>query len=115
VVVRTDFVVVGAAFVVAGVAFVVVGAAFVVVGAAFVVAGVSIAAVSVAPPEQAKTNMAMTRNQAAPHFMAGVCHGATERFSVTAHVERFYVPQIAEIHLSTRQVFGSPEDGSSRL
>ena len=114
-VVRTDFVVVGAAFVVAGVAFVVVGAAFVVVGAAFVVAGVSIAAVSVAAASLAKTNMAMTRNQAAPHFMAGVCHGATERFSVTAHVERFYVPQIAEIHLPTRQVFGSPEDGSRRL
>jgi hypothetical protein len=112
VVVRTDFVVAGVAFVVAGVAFVVVGAAFVVVGAAFVVAGVSIAAVSVAPPEQAKTNMAMTRNQAAPHFMAGVCHGATERFSVTAHVERFYVPQIAEIHLPTRQVLESSEDGS---
>jgi len=67
-------VVVGTAVVV-GVALVVFGAAeVVVVGDAFVVAGASGAAVSVAPPEQAETNMLRTRNQAALRFMIRVCH-----------------------------------------
>jgi hypothetical protein len=59
---------------------VVVGAAEVVVaGAVLVVVGisgaaVSVVAVSVAPPEQAETNMARIRNPAALRFMIRVCH-----------------------------------------
>ena len=45
----------------------------VVVGATVVV-GASGAAVSVVPPEQADTNNARTRNQAALRFMIRVCH-----------------------------------------
>ena len=45
-------------------------------GIASVVAGTSGAEVSVAPPEQAETNMLRTRNPAAPRFMIGVCHGS---------------------------------------
>ena len=44
------------------------------VGDAFVVAGASGAAVSVAPPEQAETNMLRTRNPATQRFMPGVFH-----------------------------------------
>ena len=54
------------------------------VGDAFVVAGASGAAVSVAPPEQAETNMLRTRNPATPRFMPGVFHeslSATQRES----------------------------------
>jgi hypothetical protein len=54
---------------------VVVGAAeVVVVGIALVVVGASGAAVLVVPPEQADTNNARTRNQAALRFMIRVCH-----------------------------------------
>jgi hypothetical protein len=55
----------------------------VVVGAS-VVAGASGAAVSVAPPEQAETNMLRTRNPATARFMPGVFHesrSATQRES----------------------------------
>ena len=49
-----------------------------VVGASVVVgalgAAVSGSAVSVAPPEQAETNMARIRNPAALRFMIRVCH-----------------------------------------
>ena len=60
----------------------VVVAALVVV-AAFVVVGALGEAVS-DPPEQAETNMARTRNEAALRLMVGVCHGAPQRYSVTA-------------------------------
>ena len=74
VVVVARAVVVGAAAVV-GVALVVFGAAkVVVVGDAFVVVGTSGAAVSVAPPEQAETNMARIRNPATSRFIPGVFH-----------------------------------------
>ena len=63
--------VVGAAVVVVD-ATVVVGTVVVVVGSTVV--GVSLAAVSVVPPEQAETNMARIRNQAALRFMIRVCH-----------------------------------------
>ena len=43
-------------------------------GIASVVAGTSGAAVSVAPPEQAETNMLRTRNPATARFMPGVFH-----------------------------------------
>ena len=39
-------------------------------------AGSSGSAVSVAPPEQAETNMVRIRNPAALRFMVGVCHGS---------------------------------------
>ena len=56
---------------------VVVGAAeVVVVGIALVVVGASGAAVLVVPPEQADTNNARIRNQAAICFTSGVCHGS---------------------------------------
>jgi hypothetical protein len=79
-------VVVGTAVVVTwavvGAAVVVGTAVAVVVGTTLVVAGVSGTAVSVAPPEQAETNMLRTRNPATARFMPGVFHesrSATQR------------------------------------
>jgi hypothetical protein len=88
VVVGVTVVVVGVTVVVVGVTVVVVGVVcLVVAGDAFVVAGASVAAVSViavsvAPPEQAETNMLSTRNPATARFMPGVFHAsrsATQR------------------------------------